>query len=300
VTVYDVTVARPTALPECDVVLGQSTSLAPWCMLPRAAVRFCVLDSCPGPGCAGDGGGLEVYLDTAGGDGPPITWLTLSRRAAAELRQSGRPCLPLRPGVHPMAGGPRLPRSGVGWRPRILVTAGPGCRRSAAPLLDRVFGGLYQLGQRFSLVAGDPCLPVSSPVPRLTVSTKGRPASARALYRACDIVYIPTAHCPTPWPVLCALAAGRPLVVAAADNLSELVVDGSNGLVVEPEQPAAATLALASLISRPDLAADLAGGAWEAAGALTWDRTAAEIDAAVGRILAGIPPQGEMITQTLP
>jgi len=54
------------------------------------------------------------------------------------------------------------------------------------------------------------------------------------------------------------LFAGRPLVASAVQGLAEIVVDGENGLLVPPDDPAALATAIGRLLDDPDLARRLA------------------------------------------
>lgn len=63
--------------------------------------------------------------------------------------------------------------------------------------------------------------------------------------------------------VLEAMAAGCPVVASAVGGLRELVVDGKNGLLVAPGEPAELAEAVKRLLSNPDYARSLAARAGE-------------------------------------
>ncbi|MFM7061909.1 MAG: glycosyltransferase family 4 protein, partial [Actinomycetes bacterium] len=70
---------------------------------------------------------------------------------------------------------------------------------------------------------------------------------------------------------------GRPVVtVTDAGGPTELVVDGENGLVVEPD-PAALAGALAQLLDNTEDAGRLARAGWESAAQVTWERAVDEL-----------------------
>ena len=61
-----------------------------------------------------------------------------------------------------------------------------------------------------------------------------------------------------------ALCRGRGLVAARGGGIPDIVEDGSNGLLVEPGDPEALADALVRILTEPDLAERLGGGAYEA------------------------------------
>jgi glycosyltransferase involved in cell wall biosynthesis len=81
--------------------------------------------------------------------------------------------------------------------------------------------------------------------------------------------------------VLEAMACGTPVVVSARAALPELVGDG--GLLVDPDDPPA----IAGAVQRAIGDDDLAERGRRRAAAFSWERTAAGVDALVGRLLDG-------------
>jgi len=79
-----------------------------------------------------------------------------------------------------------------------------------------------------------------------------------------------------------ALASGTPVVSTSVGGVPEVVVDGVNGLIVPPADPAAISRALQSLDA--DRLAVLAGGARESAAELTWASYASNLEKVLGRI----------------
>jgi glycosyltransferase involved in cell wall biosynthesis len=77
--------------------------------------------------------------------------------------------------------------------------------------------------------------------------------------RSCDLVVIPSRWLETgPLVALEAFSAGRPVLGAALGGIAELVVDGVNGALVEPEDPAAWAKAIERFAADRGLVAQLA------------------------------------------
>jgi colanic acid/amylovoran biosynthesis glycosyltransferase len=85
-----------------------------------------------------------------------------------------------------------------------------------------------------------------------------------------------------------AMASGRPVVATAIAGVRELVRDGETGMLVAPGRAEALSLAVATLLTDPDLRARLAG-AGKAHVALEYDvdRSAAELEELFGALLLG-------------
>jgi glycosyltransferase involved in cell wall biosynthesis len=73
------------------------------------------------------------------------------------------------------------------------------------------------------------------------------------------------------------LAAGRAILAPDTADLRELLIDGRNASLVEPDRPAAAAAALRALLAEPARRRTLAAGALETAAELTWDARARRI-----------------------
>jgi glycosyltransferase involved in cell wall biosynthesis len=83
-----------------------------------------------------------------------------------------------------------------------------------------------------------------------------------------------------------AMAHGRPVIVCAdGGGLCDLVVDGVNGLVVEPD-PAAIARAVERLRGDPDLAEDLGRKGREVASTYTWANAFAQLDDGIERVIS--------------
>ena len=101
------------------------------------------------------------------------------------------------------------------------------------------------------------------------------PQPARALagvYRAADVVAVPSHNESFGLVALEAQACGTPVVAAAVGGLRVAVADGTSGLLVDGHDPVAWADALGVAL-RPDVAARLAGGAVAHAARFSWDHT---------------------------
>jgi glycosyltransferase involved in cell wall biosynthesis len=111
------------------------------------------------------------------------------------------------------------------------------------------------------------------------------PAALPAWLAAADVLLIPSSrapleryrNCVLPLKLFSYLAAGRPILAPIAPDTAELLVDGDNALVVPPDAPAVAAVALDRILGEPGLAARLGGGASRTAAGLSWDARAAKI-----------------------
>ncbi|MCA9707894.1 MAG: glycosyltransferase family 4 protein, partial [Myxococcales bacterium] len=86
-------------------------------------------------------------------------------------------------------------------------------------------------------------------------------------------------------------ACGRPVLGARSGGIPDAVDEGTSGLLVPPDDPAATAQALARLLGDPALARHLGeGGRQRARGALGWDRAARAIFEAMQASLSGSRP----------
>lgn len=85
----------------------------------------------------------------------------------------------------------------------------------------------------------------------------------------------------------------RPVVATRAGGLSEVVVDGQTGLVVEREDSAALAEAIAHLLERPEMAARMGQDARSRAQALfNWERHVAAFDSLYRQLAKGVSDAG--------
>jgi glycosyltransferase involved in cell wall biosynthesis len=81
------------------------------------------------------------------------------------------------------------------------------------------------------------------------------------LFRAADASVLPSAWENFPHTVVEALAVGCPVIATAVGGVPEVVVDGENGLLVEPRDASALASAIRRFFGDPELRARLAGAA---------------------------------------
>jgi len=161
--------------------------------------------------------------------------------------------------------------------PDVLLRAAAELRRRepelAAPLTVVVAGGPSGTGLEhptaLSELAGS--LGISSQVRFLPP----QPANTLPdLYRASDLVAVPSYNESFGLVALEAQACGTPVVAAAVGGLVTVVQDGCSGLLVDGHDPAEWARVLARLLAAPAWRAELARGAVAHARNFSWDRTA--------------------------
>lgn len=94
-----------------------------------------------------------------------------------------------------------------------------------------------------------------------TVELVGEVSNVRDYLAQADMFVLSTHYEGMPLAVLEAMAAGLPVVVSAVSGLHEVVLDGTSGLLVSPDDPTALAEALARLIDDRDLREELGRGA---------------------------------------
>ncbi len=111
---------------------------------------------------------------------------------------------------------------------------------------------------------------------------------ARALDES-TLLLLPSRSEGLPRIVIEAFCRGRPVVGTRSGGIPDIVKDGVNGVLVEPEDPAALADAIVSVLSEHELQEELAEGAL--ASAAEWLQTpeqyAAQVRELVGRV-AGV------------
>jgi D-inositol-3-phosphate glycosyltransferase len=95
------------------------------------------------------------------------------------------------------------------------------------------------------------------------------------LYRASDLVAVPSYNESFGLVALEAQACGTPVVAAAVGGLATAVRDGVSGVLVDGHEPADWARVLGALLAAPGLRAELSRGAVAHASRFSWDRTAA-------------------------
>jgi D-inositol-3-phosphate glycosyltransferase len=97
------------------------------------------------------------------------------------------------------------------------------------------------------------------------------------VYRAADVVAVPSHNESFGLVALEAQACGTPVVAARVGGLPVAVADDVSGLLVPGHEPAAWASALAEVALRPDVRARLSVGAVEHARRFSWERTTDEL-----------------------
>ena len=87
--------------------------------------------------------------------------------------------------------------------------------------------------------------------------------------------------------VLEGMAAGVPVIAAAAGGPTELVTDGVDGILTTPGDAAELAGALRRLVDEPELRAMLAAAARERSGEFTPERTAARLLEVYRQVVSG-------------
>jgi len=137
----------------------------------------------------------------------------------------------------------------------LLQAAGQLARRGVVPRFLVVGGSVFGLDpgygrqlKRLALAAGL----------NAAVRFLGQRTDVNALMNGCDLVVHASVEA-EPWGLVVAeaMAAGRPVVAAAAGGPLEMIQHGVNGWLVPPGDPAALAASLEYLLARPELRARL-------------------------------------------
>jgi glycosyltransferase involved in cell wall biosynthesis len=136
--------------------------------------------------------------------------------------------------------------------PRILFVGGNFARKGGNDLLHAMRG--LGASAELDLVTSDPPAAIPRDI-KVRVHTGLGHDSAKLfdLYRQADIFALPSRADCSPHVIAEALASGLAVVACDTGAVSELVVDGENGLLVPPAAPVALEAALRTLVDRPDL-----------------------------------------------
>jgi D-inositol-3-phosphate glycosyltransferase len=125
----------------------------------------------------------------------------------------------------------------------------------------------------------------------ITRSVRFLPPQDRAalaeVYRAADLVAVPSYNESFGLVALEAQACGTPVVAAAVGGLVTAVRDGLSGVLVEGHDPADWAQVLDGLLAQPRRLVELSQGAVEHAGQFSWNRTAAGLLAVYRDAMAG-------------
>lgn len=174
----------------------------------------------------------------------------------------------------------RLPRSG-----RIVAYAGTVERKKGIDMLLRFARDLPDV--TFVLVGSRPGN-LESEVRLLSnvVTVPWQPESRLAPYLfAADVLIIPPTSAPLvevgntvlPIKTFQYLAAGRPILAPATPDISEILVDGVNACLVEPDEPARTVERLRTLLDNVESMNDLAEAALRTSTRFTWESRAERV-----------------------
>lgn len=113
----------------------------------------------------------------------------------------------------------------------------------------------------------------------------GRPA-VRKLLRQCSFLVLPSRDEPFGIAILEALASRKPVVASAVGGIPEIIEDGKNGILVEPENPQALCDAMITVWKDHDLAERLAcAGYATVKQQFQWENAAARYEATFMKLL---------------
>jgi glycosyltransferase involved in cell wall biosynthesis len=178
----------------------------------------------------------------------------------------------------------------------LIVYAG---RLDARKGLDQLLAvAALRPAMAFLLVGSEGEGPVeraAAPLANVRIEPWQAPDALPDFLAAADILVIPPAsaplerhrHCVLPMKTFAYLAAGRPILAPVSPDTAELLADGVNAILVPPDQPDVAAVALDRLLANPALAARLGKNAARRAESLTWDERARKIAAFLEARLAG-------------
>jgi len=110
-------------------------------------------------------------------------------------------------------------------------------------------------------------------------------------FAAADVVLAPYRHEAQSGVVLTAFHFGRPVIASRVGGMPEIVKDGDNGLLVDPDDREGLTAAVSRFFSECDRQA-LERGAAEAAKRYSWDEFAKLLSDAIGAQVPVPPPDG--------
>ena len=168
----------------------------------------------------------------------------------------------------PGRGGPAGAGSGTGADPVLVGSGLDAGRRVTAVVCGGPSGTGLERPTRLQELAGS--LGIADSVRFLPPQPADRLAQ---LYRAADLLCVPSHNESFGLVAVEAQACGTPVVAAAVGGLVTAVNDGVSGVLVDSHDPADWAAVLESLLQDPDLRAQLAAGAVEHAANFSWDRT---------------------------
>ncbi len=96
-------------------------------------------------------------------------------------------------------------------------------------------------------------------------------------FAAADVVVMPSHYESFGMVALEAMAMGKPVIASEVGGLSDLVIDGVNGLAVPSRDPSSLADAIEKVLDNPELAGSLRDGAIKHAGDYSWSNIASQV-----------------------
>jgi UDP-glucose:(heptosyl)LPS alpha-1,3-glucosyltransferase len=170
-------------------------------------------------------------------------------------------------------------RQKLGYSPAdiVLLLVGNDWRNKGLPVLLEVMSRLRHLPFYLCVVGSDSPVEFLPQVQALHLSDRVQffPETPGILsfYSAADIYAAPSLEDSFNLPVLEAMACGLPVVVSRQAGVSEYIVDGVDGILLQaPEDPRALAGSLSLLLQQPELRRALGENAARKAAQFSWDR----------------------------
>lgn len=174
----------------------------------------------------------------------------------------------------PSPGSPHEIRSGLGVRATdsLVLSVGRLSREKAHDQLLTAFARLPGAGFTTASLAiagdGPERLPLMQLAGRLglhgCVHFLGHQPNVWPYYRAADVIAMPSHSEGSPIALLEAMAAAKPIVATRVGGIPEIIEDHRTGILVPPRDPGALADALAHVLRKPVLAAELGARACQA------------------------------------
>jgi glycosyltransferase involved in cell wall biosynthesis len=120
-----------------------------------------------------------------------------------------------------------------------------------------------------------------------SVRFAGQRTDVAAVLAAMDVVAVPSSREGFGYAVVEAFAAGKPVVAFRVDGLTETIVEGETGLLVDPDNAAGLVDAVSQVLNNPSLAARLGERARSRAQAYSIDTHVRRLEALYRHVLIG-------------